>query len=293
MILPEFDFVTFDTLKETLNLLNRHGDESKLIAGGTDLMIKLKSGEATPKYIVNLSSCEGLNYLKDNNGKISIGPIVTHTELINSSLLNNFAPVLSAAAGVIGSPQIRNQGTIGGNICNASPSADTVPALMVLNSRVKIVSHDEERWASLKDFFLSPHHTILKGNELIAEIEMEKLPEGTLFSFQRVSRRKSMDIAQMSVAVALVMDENKEHVLEARISPGSVTPTPVRIHKAEKILEGEILTDNIIESAAEEVSRRAIDMTDTRWIPEYKKPAIKGLVIRAIKDAMGQRGQMQ
>ncbi|MEA3359441.1 MAG: xanthine dehydrogenase family protein subunit M [Thermodesulfobacteriota bacterium] len=293
MILPEFDFVTFNTLKETLSLLNRYGNESKLIAGGTDLMIKLKSGAATPKYIVNLSSCEGLNYLKDNNGKISIGPIVTHTELVNSSLLNKFAPVLSAAAGVIGSPQIRNQGTIGGNICNASPSADTVPALMVLNSKVKIVSHDEERWTSLKDFFLSPHHTILKGNELIAEIEMEKLPEDTLFSFQRVSRRKSMDIAQMSVAVALVMDENKGHVLEARISPGSVTPTPVRIHEAEKILEGEILTDNIIESAAEEVSRRAIDMADTRWIPEYKKPAIKGLVIRTIKDVMGQRGQMQ
>ena len=293
MILPEFDFVTLNTLKETLSLLNRHGNESKLIAGGTDLMIKLKSGEAKPKYIINLSSCEGIDYLKDHNGKISIGPIVTHMELVNSSLLKNFAPVLSAAAGAIGSPQIRNQGTIGGNICNASPSADTVPALMVLNSRVKIVSHDEERWTSLKDFFLSPHQTILKGNELVAEIEVEKLPEDTLFSYQRVSRRKAMDIAQMSVAVALVMDENKGRVLEARISPGSVTPRPVRIHEAEKILEGEILTDSIIESAAEEVSQRAIDMTDTRWIPEYKRPAIKGLVIRAIRDAMGQRGQMQ
>lgn len=290
MILPEFDFVTLNTLDETLRFLNRHGSKSKLIAGGTDLMIKLKSGEATPNYIVSLSSCEDLNYLKDNNGKISIGPIATHTELANSSLLNSSAQVLSAAAGVIGSPQIRNQGTIGGNICNASPSADTVPALMILNSRVKIVSRGEERWTSLKDFFLSPHQTILKENELVAEIEVEKLPEDTLFSFQRVSRRKSMDIAQMSVALALVMDENKGRVLEARISPGSVTPTPVRIHEAEKIIEGEVLTDKIIESAAEEVSRRAIDMTDTRWIPEYKRPAIKGLVIRAIKDAMAQKG---
>ena len=194
MILPEFDFVTLNTLKETLSLLNRHGNESKLIAGGTDLMIKLKSGEAKPKYIINLSSCVGIDYLKDHNGKISIGPIVTHMELVNSSLLKNFAPVLSAAAGAIGSPQIRNQGTIGGNICNASPSADTVPALMVLNSRVKIVSHDEERWTSLKDFFLSPHRTILKGNELVAEIEVEKLPEDTLFSYQRVSRRKGVSL---------------------------------------------------------------------------------------------------
>jgi len=289
-MLPEFDFVTLNTLDETLSFLNRHGNKSKLIAGGTDLMIKLKSGEATPHYILSLSSCEDLNYLKDNNGKISIGPIATHTELANSSLLNSSAQVLSAAAGVIGSPQIRNQGTIGGNICNASPSADTVPALMILNSRVKIVSRDEERWTWLKDFFLSPHQTILKENELVAEIEVEKLPEDTLFSFQRVSRRKSMDIAQMSVALALVMDENKGRVLEARISPGSVTPTPVRIHEAEKIIEGEVLTDKIIESAAEDVSRRAIDMTDTRWIPEYKRPAIKGLVIRAIKDAVAQRG---
>ena len=116
------------------------------------------------------------------------------------------------------------------------------------------------------------------------------MAEDTLFSFQRVSRRKAMDIAQMSVAVVLVMGEDRERVLEARISPGSVTPTPVRIHEAEKILEGEMLTDQIIESAAEEVSQRAIDITDTRWIPEYKRPAIKGLVIRAIKDAIGKRG---
>ncbi len=293
MILPEFDFVTFNTLEETLSFLYRHSDESKLIAGGTDLMIKLKSGEIAPKYIVNLSRCEDLNYVKDNNGNISIGPIVTHTELINSSLLNKFVPVLSDAAGVIGSPQIRNQGTIGGNICNASPSADTVPALMVLNSRVKIVSHDEERWTSLKDFFLSPHQTILKGNELVAKIEVEKLAEDTLFSFQRVTRRKAMDIAQMSVAVALVMDENKERVLEARISPGSVTPTPVRIHEAEKILESGKLTDRLIELASEEISLRAIDMTDTLWIPEYKRPAIKGLAIRTIKDAMSKGGEIQ
>ncbi|OPX41066.1 MAG: hypothetical protein B1H13_04090 [Desulfobacteraceae bacterium 4484_190.3] len=289
MILPEFEFLTFDTIEETLSFLYRHSDESKLIAGGTDLMIKLRSGETTPRYIVNLSSCEGLNYVKDNNGKISIGPIVTHTELINSSLLNNYAPVLSAAAAAIGSPQIRNQGTIGGNICNASPSADTVPALMVLNSRIKIISRDRERWVPVSNFFLEPHKTILARDELIAEIEMEKLPEDTAFSFQRVARRRAMDIAQMSVAVILFMDEKRECILEARIAPGSVTPRPVRIREAEKILEGERASDEIIESAAAEVSNRAIDETDLQWIPEYKKPALKNLVIRAIKDALEKR----
>jgi len=286
VILPEFDYVTFDRLSETVDFLARYGDESKVIAGGTDLMIKLGSGEIKVHYIVNLLDTKGFNRIEAYEDKISIGPIVTHTELEYSALLNRYAPVLSQGAGVIGSPQIRNQGTIGGNIGNASPAADTVPALMVLNSRIKIISRDEERWIPMAKFFLNPHQTILARDEVIAEIEVEKLPEDTPFSFQRVARRRAMDIAQMSVAVILFMDDNRERILEARIAPGSVTPTPVRIREAEKILEGERATDEIIESAAAEVSDKAIDETDLQWLPEYKKPALKGLVIRAIKDAL-------
>jgi xanthine dehydrogenase FAD-binding subunit len=269
-----------------VDFLARYGDESKVIAGGTDLMIKLGSGEIKVNYAVNLLDIKAFNAIEAHEDKISIGPIVTHTELEYSSVLNRYAPVLSQAAGVIGSPQIRNQGTIGGNIGNASPAADTVPALMVLNSRLKIISRDRERWIPVANFFLEPHKTIMARDEVIAEIEVEKLPEDTPFSFQRVTRRRAMDIAQMSVAVILFMDDNRERILEARISPGSVTPTPVRIREAEKILEGQRATDKIIESAAAEVSDKAIDETDLQWLPEYKKPALKGLVIRAIKDAL-------
>jgi CO/xanthine dehydrogenase FAD-binding subunit len=125
---------------------------------------------------------------------------------------------------------------------------------------------------------------------LVAEIEVEKLPQDTPFSFQRVARRRAMDIAQMSVAVILFMDEGRKLIREARIAPGSVTPTPVRIRAAEEILEGERASDEIIERAGEEVSNRAIDETDLQWLPEYKKPALKGLVIRAIKDALEKTG---
>lgn len=290
MILPEFDYVTFDRLSETVDFLARYGDESKVIAGGTDLMIKLGSGEIKAHYIVNLLDIEDFNRIEVHGDRISIGPTVTHTDLACSPHLNTFAPVLSQAASVIGSPQIRNLGTIGGNIGNASPAADTVPALMVLNSRIKIISRDGERWIPVAKFFLNAHQTILARDEVIAEIEVEKLPENTLFSFQRVTRRRAMDIAQMSVAVILFMDDNRERILEARIAPGSVTPTPVRIREAEKILEGERASDEIIESAAVEVSDKAIDETDLQWLPEYKKPALKGLVIRTIKDALEQRG---
>ncbi len=286
MILPEFDYITFSSLDDTLSFLAGYGDESKIIAGGTDLMIKLGHGEIKPHYVVNLLDIQELKGIQVHGDRISIGPTVTHTELAGSPLLRKFAPVLSQGAGFIGSPQIRNQGTIGGNIGNASPAADTVPALMVLNSRLKIIKRGEERWIPLADFFLNPHQTILAGDELIAEIEVEKLPEHTAFSFQRVARRRAMDIAQMSVAVVLFMDEKGDRIREARIAPGSVTPRPVRMREAEGILHGQRASDEVIERAAAKVAERAIDETDLQWLPEYKKPALRGLVIRAIRDAL-------
>ena len=289
MILPEFDYVTFSTLDSTLGFLAGYGDESKVIAGGTDLIIELGRGEIKPHYIINLLDIEELKGIEIRGDWISIGPTVTHTELAGSPILRKFAPVLSQGAGFIGSPQIRNQGTIGGNIGNASPAADTVPALMVLNSRLKITKRGEERWIPLADFFLNPHQTVLAGDELIAEIEVEKLPEHTPFSFQRVARRRAMDIAQMSVAVVLFMDESGERIREARIAPGSVTPRPVRMREAERILHGQRASDEVIERAATEVSERAIDEADLQWMPEYKKPALRSLVIRAIKDALENR----
>ncbi|MBW1689841.1 MAG: xanthine dehydrogenase family protein subunit M [Deltaproteobacteria bacterium] len=290
MILPEFDYVSFANLRETLDFLSRYGDESKVIAGGTDLMLKLRAGEMRARYMVNLLDIAELRTIESNGDRIIIGPTATHAELASCPLLSRFAPVLSRGASVIGSPQIRNQGTIGGNIGNASPAADTIPALMVLNARVKIMSKSRERWVPVSDFFVSPHETILAKDELIGEIEVKKLPEDTLFSFQRVTRRKAMDIAQMSVAVLLFMDRKRECIREARIAPGSVTPTPVRIREAEEILEGEKVTDAIIEAAAEEVPNRAIDETDLQWMPEYKKPALKGLVISTISEALEKRG---
>jgi CO/xanthine dehydrogenase FAD-binding subunit len=289
VILPDFDYVSFTDLGETLNFLTLYGDESKVIAGGTDLLIKLSAGEAKANYVVNLLNIAEFSQIETHDDRISIGPTATHTELEYSPILNKFAPVLCRGAGVIGSPQIRNQGTIGGNIGNASPAADTVPALMVLNSRIKVISKRGERWVPVADFFVSPHETILASDELIGEIEVEKLPENTLFSFQRVARRRAMDIAQMSVAVILFMDDEGDRIREARIAPGSVTPTPVRISEAEKILEGKPATEEIIQLAAMEVSNRAIDETDLQWLPEYKKPALKGLVIRAINDALRRR----
>lgn len=289
MILPEFDYITFSSLDDTLGFLAGYGDESKIVAGGTDLMIKLGHGEIKPHYVVNLLDIQELKGIQVHGDRISIGPTVTHTELAGSPILRKFAPVLSQGAGFIGSPQIRNQGTIGGNIGNASPAADTVPALMVLNSRLKIIRRGEKRWIPLADFFLKPHQTVLAGDELIAEIEVEKLPEHTAFSFQRVARRRALDIAQMSVAVVLFMDEKGERIREARIAPGSVTPRPVRMREAERILHGQRASDEVIERAAAEVSERAIDETDLQWLPEYKKPALRGLVIRAIRDALERR----
>jgi carbon-monoxide dehydrogenase medium subunit len=202
-MIPSFDYKTPNTIEEAIELLWQAEGKAKIIAGGTDLVIGLRNGDHLPWSIIDITRIEELRKIEEKNGKVSIGAAATHSEIAFSPLMKRYGKVLSDAASEIGSPQIRNLGTIGGNIINASPAADTIPPLMVLNAMGRVVSKEGERQVPLDQLFKGPYETNLKPHELLVQITFQKLPSDMRCSFVRLARRDAMAIARMNVAIVL------------------------------------------------------------------------------------------
>jgi len=196
--------------------------------------------------------------------------------------------ILSEASGWVASRQIRNMGTIGGNVVNGSPAADTVPALMVLNSQLKIVSKNGQRQVSLPEIRVGPYQTTLKPHELVSQIIIDKIPERARYRFCRLARRKAMATARINGAVLLWQEGDGGPIRDIRISVGSVTPIPCRMVEAEKFLKGTVPSEKTIEKASLMVGQAMVDASGIRKSTEYKQPVVSLLVHRAIKDALAQ-----
>jgi CO/xanthine dehydrogenase FAD-binding subunit len=283
MIHP-FDYRIPATLGEACDLLWDFREESKIIAGGTDLVVGLRKGDLRPRCLIDITKIEDVRKIEERENEISIGAGVTHSELGSSPLMRRFGKILSEAASWIGSPQIRNLGTLGGNIANASPAADTLPPLMVLDAVGRIVSEEGERDIPLHQFFSRPYETILKPYEILAQVHFRKLPLTIKSSFVRLARREAMAIARMSVAVIVRLEEGRFE--DARISVGSVTPTPRRMSEAEGDLKGKAPDEESLKLAARRVSETMVRQSGVRPSTSYKKPVIEALLVRALKSAL-------
>ncbi len=283
-MIPPFDFKTPNTIEEAIELLWRAEGKAKIIAGGTDLVIGLRNGNHTPQFIIDITRVEALRKIGEKNGTISIGAAATHSEIASSSLVKKYGKVLSDAASEIGSAQIRNLGTIGGNIINASPAADTIPPLMVLNAMGKVVTKGGERQVPLLQLFKGPYKTNLKPHELLAQITFPKLPPEMKTSFLRLARRDAMAIARMSIAVVLKIE--KERFEDIRIAVGSITPTPERMSEAEAFLKGKSPDQVFLQKASIKISEAMIRQSGIRPSTSYKKPVVEALFIRAMKKAL-------
>lgn len=281
--MQNFNFIRPDNLDEACDLLIRYKDKAKLIAGGTDLIIALRE-EKLPnclEIIIDISNLGELNYIKEEGKYIRIGSGVKHAEIAKNKLIKKYAPILSMAASVVGSPQIRNKGTIAGNIITASPAADTIPALIVLDSILVIRKGKEKRNISLKDVFEGPNKVNLKSDEIVGEIYFEKLPLDTKFDFIKLARRNSVDKSRMNIAVVVQQNKNKE-IIDIRISVGSLTPIPERFKDAEDLLLGEIPTQELIQKVGKKITEEMINKSGYRWSTEYKEPVVKSLIGRAL-----------
>lgn len=275
------------SLDEALAFLAENGPRTALVAGGTDLSIAIRTGELKKDYVLDVSRLEETRIQEMSDRGLALGACLTHSEVVRSPLVARRAPVLAAAAVCVGSAQIRNAGTLGGNVANASPAADTVPAMMVHNASAVIQSIDSVRVAPLGEVITGPYSTSLQPNEMITSLVLEPMPEGYGFNFERIARRRALAIARINAA-AIGAIEADGTILDVRLSMGSITPRPGRLSEAEEHMRGKVFSFELAREAAELVSAEMIRKSGVRASTEYKKPAVEGLAIKTICAALGQ-----
>ncbi|MDI6764047.1 MAG: xanthine dehydrogenase family protein subunit M [Thermodesulfobacteriota bacterium] len=287
MRLRRFEFFNPSSLLEVFDLLARYGKDVRLIAGGTDLLVQMKQKLVLPQKLINLLTLAGLRGIERDGDSLRIGALARHADIERSTLLKDGWKLLALAAHKIGSPQIRHLGTLGGNLCNGSPSADTASPLLVLKAQVCLASGRGERRLPLESFFTGPGETVLEKDEVLKEVIVPKPPVNSSFSYLKLGRRKSMDLALVSAAVLLTVDPGRGSFEEVRIALGSVSPTPIRIKETEMVLEGKPVDEDMILQAAGLAQKECQPISDIRASAEYRKEMVKVLVERAIKAALG------
>ncbi len=280
-----FEYLEPATLEEAVSLLSKYDGKAKPVAGGTDLWVQIRSKVVKLEYVVDIDGLPGLNYIRhDEKQGLAIGALTPIRALEKSPELRQRYPVISQAASQMASMAIRNVGTIGGNLCNAAPSADTAPALIGLGARAKIIGSEGERIVALEDFFTGPGTTILKTAELLVEIQVPVLAPNTKAVYLKHSMRGAIDLAIVGVAAVIAMDG--ELCQDARVVLGAVAPTPIRAKQAEEVLRGKRIDDALIEKAAQAASAESRPITDVRSSAEYRREMIKVFTRRAVREAI-------
>jgi len=285
--LPKFDYASPDNLQDILDLIaGKKANEFKLYAGGTDLIPKLKKRLiVTPEVLIDLKQVKGLDYIEyDSKNGLRIGALTTVRSVVTSTIVNEHFPILCQAANSIAAWHIQNRATLVGNICNAVPSADSAPALLTLEASILCVKANEERVVPVTDFFTGPNQTILKEDEIVKEIQIPNPPLGSKGKYIKLSTRKKMDLAVVGVAVVIVSDNGICKGL--RIGLGAVAPTPIRAKRAEKILLGQNLSDELIEQCSKAAADESKPIDDHRASAYYRKAMVGVLVKRAIRQAV-------
>jgi carbon-monoxide dehydrogenase medium subunit len=283
-MIPKFDYLRPRTVDELLELISKYGDDAKLMAGGTDLLVLMRDKLIKPKYVIDLKSIEELSELSyDENRGLRIGATVTINQLLESETVKERFGVLWSAAGVMMDPMLRNRGTLVGNICNASPAADTAPTLLVLDAEVEIVSKEGERTVPIKDFFTGVKRTVLKPGEFVRAVRIPSPPPKARGKYYRWGRTRGEDLAVVGVAI-LVADSDKRIV---RIALSSVFKTPIRIFEIEEIFEKEGRLGEQIERAVSMVREKIAPITDVRGGKEYRLHMAGVLTRQGLEELLG------
>ena len=274
------DYRAPQTLTEALETLSTHGQNVHLIAGGTDLVPRMRSRVVEPALLVDLRLL-GLTGIEMREHEIRIGARATHTDILESDLLAAAYPALVESAADIAGPPIRNRGTLGGNLVNASPAADLAPPLLVYDAAVILAKATGERRVPLADFFTGPGQTVLNPDEILTEIRIPAIPPHSASNFIKLGKRKAMAIAVVSVAARLTLDE-AGNIAQARLALGSVAPKPMRAFEAEAILENQAPSVALFTEAGLVASSEASPISDIRASGDYRKKMVAVLTRRAL-----------
>jgi carbon-monoxide dehydrogenase medium subunit len=278
ILTQEFEYLEPETIDEAVQYLAQYGERAKIIAGGTDLLVQMKMGKLRPGYLVNISRIPALRFLIEERG-LRIGSLTPFREIEISQGIEKKFTALFEAARSVSSVQIKLAGTVGGNLCNASPAADSAPPLIAFGAKAKLVGIGGERRLPLEDFFVGPGETVLSPREILVEVEVPESSGWLGSSFLKMAR-VSADMAKVNVAVAMIRDGNV--CKDCRIVLGSVAKTPLRVKKAEAILKEEVYKEAIVDKVCLQAVQEIQPINDIRSTAWYRKEVAQVMIRGAI-----------
>src|SRR5699024_3753995 len=283
MKVSEINMVSPRDTQECLQLLNDNIDSDvRFLAGGTDAVVRMKDNMWRPKLWINLKDVEELRYIEEKDDYIHIGPMTTYTDMVNSPLIQEKAPVLAQTSKEVGAIQLQNMGTIGGNIGTASPAGDTIPTLFILDAHIQLTSVKGSRLVSVEEYFIGPGRTVKEDDEIITEIIVNKQKENEIAIFEKLSPRKAQSISIVNCAVLLEMGEGNKECLGGRVAFGSLGPTIIRAKKCEQMLKMGPLDEHKIEDVADAAWKEVMPISDVRASAKYRRKMASSLLKRGL-----------
>lgn len=280
------------TIQQALALLDEHRDAARIIAGGTDLIIEMERGIRRPRVLIDITRIPDLDYIRlDSGDRLHLGPLVTHNQVVASELCRRYALPLAIACWMVGSPQIRNRGTVAGNLITASPANDTITPLWALDGQVTLQSARGTRTVPLSEFFQGVRKTVVQDDEMLVDLSLRAMTPEQRGTFMKLGLRMAQAIAVVNVAVVVtfaqgtsnVEAEKERLVYDACITLGSVGPTIIRAHKAEQALIGQALTDEAIYQVGEYAAAEAQPIDDIRGSAAYRRRMVAVYTRRALE----------
>lgn len=282
--MKRFDYVIPTDLKEAYAIVKAHGERARYIAGGTDILVRLKQGAVGPECLVSLRRLSELKGISLEDRTLRIGGITTFRELIGSDLVQRELPVLAEASKVLANPQVRNVATLSGNLCNAAPSADSAPPLMVLETTLLLVGEKGERRVPIGEFFIGPGQTLKAHEEILKEVSVKLPSDGEQVYFMKFGRT-SQDIAIVNGAICMALE--KDEVKSVRIALGAVAPTPIRLIRVEERLLGNRLSKALLDEVQGLAEKEVSPISDVRASMEYRRHLSGVMVKRLIQKVTG------
>ncbi len=290
--MQSFDYQKVYTLQDALDAASASKGASVFLAGGTDLLVQIKGGKKQPQCVIDVKGVHEMAGLTLSGGELLIGALTCIRTLETSLSVSEKVPLLAQAAAKLGSVQVRHRATIGGNLCNASPSADTAPALLALDAQVETCGKSGTKVIELDKFFLGPGATVLGDGELLTRLKIPLTRNRRGFAYYKLSTRKAMDLAFVGVAVLLELGGNDE-ISKTRIALGAVAPTPIRVPSAENLLAGVRFSREAARESAELAAQSCEPISDLRASAEYRREMVRELcqqgLLAAYRQAKSQK----
>lgn len=285
MSLPAFDYIKAKSLEEASEIAKEKGDRGVIMAGGTDVILLLKERVLPVDTVIDIKAIDGLDGIRFVDGEgLKVGALAKLFDVQTSEVVREKLPALADAAHYVASAQIRRKGTVVGNICNASPSADTAPILLAMDAGVKVYNSGSERVIPVAEFFRGVKKTALEKGDIVTELDIPELKKGEGSAYFKHSVRKAMDLAIIGLAAWVKMDGKQ--VADCRIAMGGVGVTPLRARNAEKVLIGKEITEELLEQAGVAASKECSPISDVRASAEYRRDMIRVYTKRAVKKAV-------